>query len=114
MLVIKLLNINPESNKVSFVSPTIVPSHFSEEVYELSGKDGVGRQIVSGGHRVYLEQREENSNNWKVVVKEARELALGFDKANMRFRTAAPVLSGEGLKDEEALLVAINTRGKAL
>ena len=108
----KIAQYDPESNKVSFVFPTIVPSHFSEEVYELSGKDGVGRQIVSGGHRVYLEQREENSNDWKVVVKEARELVAGFDKENTRFRTAAPILSGEGLKDEEALLVAINARGK--
>lgn len=106
---------DPERNETTFVNPTIIPPHFSEEVYEIASHNGNARQVVSGGHRVYLEEKVKKSNSckdWTHTVVEARELAgINLNSAHRRFRSAAPAPSGEGMTDTDRLLLAINADG---
>ncbi|ATW58556.1 ribonucleotide reductase [Corynebacterium phage Darwin] len=106
---------DPERNETAFVNPTIIPPHFSEEVYEIASNNGNARQVVSGGHRVYLEEKVKKSNSckdWTHTVVEARELAgINLNSAHRRFRSAAPAPSGEGMTDTDRLLLAINADG---
>lgn len=80
---------HPETNTLDFVAPKLVPSHFAEEVYEISANDGTALQIVSGGHRVYFERKVEDK--WVPQVAEAREIAsLKLDNS-YRLRTIAEI-----------------------
>lgn len=107
---------DPESNSVSFVTPKIVAPHFSEEVYEIVSRNGNGKQVVSGGHRVYLEEKVKKVNSckeWVPAVYEARDLAgVNLNTAHRRFRSTAPTaVAGEGMTDIDRLLLAINADG---
>ncbi len=106
---------DPERNETAFVNPTVIPPHFSEEVYEIASNNGNARQVVSGGHRVYLEEKVKKSNSckdWTHTVVEARELAdINLNSAHRRFRSAAPAPLGEGMTDTDRLLLAINADG---
>lgn len=109
----KVAQFDPDSNNVSFVNPKIVPPHFSEEVYEISSQGKGAKQVVSGGHRVYMEHKNVDSGQWELVVFEARDITNEIlADENYRLRIAAPTKAGEGLTYEEELLIAIGTHGK--
>lgn len=59
---------DPKSGRINFVSPQLVPSHYEEEIYEITTESGRARQVVSGGHRVMVREGD------KVKAVEAREL----------------------------------------
>lgn len=106
---------DPETNTTSFTHPTIVPPHYSDEVYEIASGNGNARQVVSGGHRVYIEEKvKKNSQckDWVPFVCEARDLhKINLNTAHRRFRSAAPAAPGEGLTDLDRMLIAINADG---
>lgn len=107
---------DPDVNAVSFARPKLVPPHWSDEVYEISSENGNARQVVSGGHRVYYEEKvKKNSQckDWVPATAEARDLKnINLSSAHRRFRCAAPsVLSGVGMSAVDKLLVAINADG---
>lgn len=106
---------DPETNTTSFTHPTIVPPHYSDEVYEIASGNGNARQIVSGGHRVYFEEKVKKNTecqDWQPAVVEARDLhKINLNTAHRRFRSAAPAAPGEGLTDLDRMLIAINADG---
>lgn len=106
---------NPDTDATEFVTPTLVPPHFSPEVYEIAGRNGNARQVVSGGHRVMLEEKvvfRNSCTEWRHRVYEARELAgLNLKTAHRRFRSAAPAKPGEGMTAMDCLKVAIAADG---
>lgn len=107
---------NPDDNTMSFVRPEVVEPHFSDEVYEIGAKNGNARQVVSGGHRVYFEEKVRHNTaceDWKYTVVNARELPdVNLRSAFRRFRCAAPVSTpGGGMTSVDRLLVAINADG---
>ena len=106
---------HPETNLLDFTSPTVVPSHFSNEVYEIAANNGNARQVVSGGHRVYLEEKTKKENTcktWTHSVCEARNLKdVNLNTAHRRFRSTGKAADGEGMTAIDRLLVAINADG---
>ena len=106
---------DPDNNVTSFAHPTIVPPHFSNDVYEIVAKNGNARQVVSGGHRVYVEEKVKKNNqcqDWVPAVYEARDLVnINLPSAHRRFRSAAPAADGEGMTDIDRMLVCINADG---
>lgn len=79
---------HPEDNRVSFVKPVIVDPHVAEATYEIVSTSGMARQVVSPGHRVYVE--EKNSEGvWEPKTYEAQELYInGISAENRVFRVA--------------------------
>src|SRR5699024_8578061 len=106
---------DPDTNTTSFARPKIVDPHHSEEVYEIVANNGNARQIVSGGHRVYFEEKVKKNNecqDWQPAVVEARDLhKINLKSAFRRFRSAAPAAPGDGLTDLDRMLIAINADG---
>lgn len=106
---------DPDTNTTSFTSPEIVDPHHSEEVYEIVANNGNARQIVSGGHRVYFEEKVKKNTecqDWQPAVVEARDLhKINLATAHRRFRSAAPAAPGDGLTDLDRMLIAINADG---
>ena len=106
---------DPDTNTTSFARPKIVDPHHSEEVYEIVANNGNARQIVSGGHRVYFEEKVKKNNEcqeWQPAVAEARDLhKINLKTAHRRFRSAAPAAPGDGLTDLDRMLIAINADG---
>lgn len=108
---------DPDTNNLTFVTPNVVPSHYADEVYEIAGKNGNSRQVVSGGHRVFFEEREELTNScktWKPRVLEAREFAsINYSSAFRRMRTTgtAPSNPDVTLTVEDRLKIAIQADG---
>ena len=111
----KVCQYDPQTNSTSFTTPTIIPPHFSKEVYEIAANNGNARQVVSGGHRVYVEEKIKKDNqckDWGYEVYEARDMANVNLSAHRRFRTAAPLATtGEGMTAVDRLLVAVNADG---
>lgn len=84
---------DPSSEKITFAHPTIIPSHFAEEVYKISSRDGSMEQVVSGGHRVYVERYDADDDEWNHSVIEARNTfpyvvgrSRGQEISTQRFR----------------------------
>ena len=106
---------HPETNLLDFTTPAIIPSHFSNEVYEIAANNGNARQVVSGGHRVYLEEKTKKENackTWTHSVHEARNLKdVNLNTAHRRFRSTGKAADGEGMTAIDRLLVAINADG---
>lgn len=106
---------HPETNLLDFTSPTVVPSHFSHEVYEIAADNGNARQVVSGGHRVYLEEKTKKENackTWTHSVHEARNLKdINLNTSHRRFRSTGKAADGEGMTAIDRLLVAVNADG---
>lgn len=106
---------HPETNLLDFTAPAIVPSHFSNEVYEIAANNGNARQVVSGGHRVYLEEKTKKNNScktWTHSVHEARNLKdVNLNTAHRRFRSTGKAADGEGMTAIDRILVAINADG---
>lgn len=106
---------DPDTNTTSFAHPKIVDPHYSEEVYEIVANNGNARQIVSGGHRVYFEEKVKKNTecqDWQPAVIEARDLhKINLATAHRRFRSAAPAVPGDGLTDLDRMLIAINADG---
>lgn len=106
---------DPEANALSFTKPKVVEPFFSTEVYEVVGNNGNSRQVVSGGHRVYVEEKVKKNNqcqDWAYEVYEARELKDVNMSAHRRFRNAAPTsVDTRGMSAVDRLLVAINADG---
>lgn len=110
----KVCQFNPEDNSLTFATPKIVPPHFSDEVYEIVQANGNGRQVVSGGHRVYVEERDkQKGSEWKPIVYEARELAEMNMKTSYRQFRSAGKGTGEStsLSDLERMFIAISADG---
>lgn len=114
----KVSQYNPESGLLEFTTPKVVPSHYSEEVYEIVSNNGNARQVVSGGHRVYLEEKVKKNNQcqeWSHRVVEARDLVnVNLNTAHRRFRSTGQAPYGEGMSDLDRILVAINADGSFL
>ena len=106
---------DPETGQMSFAAPTIVPSHFADEVYEIAANNGNARQIVSGGHRVYLEEKAKKNNScneWVGKFIEARDLlSVNLKSAHRRFRSTGFAADGPGMTAEDRLKVAIQADG---
>lgn len=106
---------DPETGRTSFANPKLVAPHFSEEVYEIVANNGNARQVVSGGHRVYIEEKAHKNNQcqeWGYEVYDARDVQSVNLSAHRRFRTSAPVESeGRGMTAIDCLLVAVNADG---
>ena len=106
---------DPDTNTTSFARPKIVDPHHSEEVYEIVANNGNARQIVSGGHRVYFEEKVKKNTecqDWQPAVAEARDLhKINLKTAHRSFRSAAPAAPGDGLTDLDRMLIAINADG---
>lgn len=106
----KVIQYSPKKNTMSFVSPKIVPSHFADEVYEIISHDGQSKQVVSGGHRVYYEDKNPSSKErWN--VSEARDLYKNWNsiRHNISFRQTGFALDGKGLSIEERLMIMLQT-----
>lgn len=106
---------DPNTNELVFTYPTAISSHFAEEVYEIVSNNGNARQIVSGGHRVYLEEKAKKSNSckeWVPRVVKARDLAeVNLKSAHRRFRSTGVAPSGNGMSVEDRLKIAIQADG---
>lgn len=102
----------PETRRVEFVTPTIVPSHLATEVYEISvGDNKYARQVVSGGHRVHYEEKGDRGNiahEWGTRVAEARDLTEATFSAGTpkRFITSASGGPGAGMTQEDKEILA--------
>ena len=108
----KVAQYDPSTGQTTFVTPKVVDPHFSEEVYEISANNGNARQVVSGGHRVLIEEKVRDTNEWEPRVYEARELlGINLNSPFRRVRVGAAAPSGKGMTAEEKLLVAINADG---
>ena len=103
---------DPDNGLVSFVNPTIVPSHYATEVYEISvGDNKYARQVVSGGHRVYYKEKKNMGNvahEWGTSVSDARDLRdAGINSGSPKmFVTSASGGAGAGIVRRDAELVA--------
>lgn len=86
---------DPETKKMSLTYPQATFQSPSEEAYEFQTADGSGRQVISAGHRVYFEYRNDDGE-WVSRALEAREiLSLSKkDKSRSRFR-----ITGNGEKE---------------
>lgn len=106
---------DPDTGRSSFVNPKVIDPHFSQEVYEISGSNGNARQVVSGGHRVLIEEKVKKTNackDWKAEVYEARDVQLvNLKTAHRRIRVGAPAQDGVGMTAIDRLLVAVNADG---
>lgn len=111
----KVAQYSPESNTLEFVSPKPVPSHFADEVYEIRTNNGNARQVVSGGHRVYYEEKvkcENGCDTWIPKVAEARDLKnINLNSQHRRFRSTGLTPAGEGLTVEDRLKIAVQADG---
>lgn len=103
------------SNEVTFTKPISISDHFATEVYEIVSNNGNARQIVSGGHRVYFEekvQKNNSCNSWMPMVVEARDLkSVNLNSGHRRFRSVGQAPEGEGLTVEDRLKIAIQADG---
>ena len=104
----------PKTNHIKFVHPNKVfdPVWYSE-TYEIVSNNGNARQIVSGGHRVYYEEKKQKpGSQWEPKVAEARAIAqMNLHTAHRRFRSAGQALDGKGMSYVDRLLVAIAADG---
>ena len=112
----KVLQYNPETNEMTFVSPTRVYNpEFRDEIYEISSKNGNAKQVVSGGHRVYYEEKEQlddQCNTWVGQTDEAREIpGVNLASPYRRFRVTGTAASGTGMTSKDKLLAAITVNG---
>lgn len=112
-----VMQYDPErGGAMSFVSPVVVPPHFSEEVYEIAGNTGNARQVVSGGHRVYFEEKPpaNGPGEWSGRVLTAREFAeapINVAYRRIRVTGAAEDRNLGGLTAEDRLKIAIQADG---
>lgn len=113
-----VLQYNPDTNTTSFAEARVIAPHFSTEVYEIAANNGNAKQVVSGGHRVYVEEKVTKTTDckdWKYEVYEARDLAAGkvwLKTAFRKFRSVAPFeRTGKGMTAVDKLLLAINADG---
>jgi ribonucleoside-diphosphate reductase class 1b beta subunit len=111
----RVMQFDPESGEMTFVEPLAFFSHFADEVYEIVANNGNARQIVSGGHRVYVEEKARKSNDckdWTYAVYEARDLVgVNLKSAHRRFRATGHAPTGRGMTDIDRLLIAIAADG---
>lgn len=112
----KVAQYNPDDNKISFANPVAISSNFFEEAYEIAGNNGNARQIVSGGHRVYVEEKKSLNNSckdWTYRVYEARDIfsSVNIKSALRRFRTSGEGFNGHGMSVEDRIKVAIQADG---
>ena len=112
----KIAQYNPDDNKISFANPIAISSNFFEEAYEIASNNGNARQVVSGGHRVYVEEKKElknSCNEWTYRVYEARDVfsSVNIKSAFRRFRTSGEGFNGNGMSAEDRIKVAIQADG---
>lgn len=107
----KVAQFDAETEKISFVEPLAYFSHFADEVYEIGGKNGNAKQVVSGGHRVYYERKTRSGIVHE--VREAREFADNAlqTRSLYHMRTAGEALHGAGLTPQDRLKIAIQADG---
>lgn len=91
---------------VNFASPTIVPSHFAQHVYSFYAQGH--KQVVSEGHRVYLEVYDDFLECWVSKVYTAREIHEGaLEGIKHRYRVSARKNDGIDEPTEEEILRAV-------
>ena len=106
---------DPADGALTFATPTVLDPHYAEEVYEIVANNGNARQVVSGGHRVYFEERAKRNNDctqWNPAVAEARDLAgHNINSSHVRFRSTGVAPMGPGMTTTDRLKVAIQADG---
>lgn len=95
---------------ISFVHPTHVSHHYAEMTYLIESQDGRVQQHVSPGHRVLLEQYDNNSGTWQPHVVRAEELSSDDLHDSTRILCADPVTRGNDteLSPHERISIAMN------
>lgn len=94
----KIMQYDPMSGEMTFVHPNRTTVFYADEAYEIVANNGNARQVVSGGHRVMLEEKLVQSHTcdeWGESVYEARDLSsVNFNTAHRRFRSTGRARSG--------------------
>ena len=104
-----------DNNTINFNKVTNTSNHFSEDMYVIHSKNM--RQVVSGGHRIYYEEKILKKNSckeWKSVVTLAKDLAgVNLNTSHRRFRSTAPFSSENNINFSymDALYVAYQADG---
>lgn len=110
-----VMQYEPETNEMKFVQPVKVYNpEWREEVYEIAANNSNARQVVSGGHRVYYEEKVKLNNacqDWAPKTIEARDLDKVPFNGFRRFRTTGTAPAGKGMSDVDRLLVALAADG---
>lgn len=106
---------DPVDHSISFVHPTIVKPHYGA-TYEITSDNGNARQVVSSGHRVYLEHNRlhDGERTWTPETYEAHELtdSVNLNTAFRRFVTSGKAKhEGRGLSASDRLKIAIQADG---
>lgn len=107
---------DPSSNEITFTHPTkVLDPVWYDETYEIVANNGNARQVVSGGHRVYLEEKKQKNNfckEWESRTVDARDLLnINLNSAHRRFRSTGVAPSGDGMTAVDKLLVAVSADG---
>lgn len=112
----RVMQYEPSTNEMTFTHPTrVYEPQWRDEMYEIAANNGNARQVVSGGHRVYFEEKERLNNQcdtWKPRTVDARNLSgVNLNTAHRRFRVTGVAPAGAGMTVEDRLLVAVAADG---
>lgn len=111
----RVMQYNPMDGNMTFTHPARTTVFDADEAYEIVANNGNARQVVSGGHRVMLEEKLIQSNNcteWGESVYEARDLLnVNLNTSHRRFRSTGHAPNGEGMTSLDRIRVAIAADG---
>lgn len=112
----RVMQYDPSNNGMSFVKPKILPKHYNDDIYEIVSNTGAARQVVSGNHRVYIEEKvKKNHKNkeWTYSVKSASDVSNMFWGGYRRLRVTgkANFNNGKRITAEDRLKIAIQADG---
>ena len=111
----RVMQYSPDTNEMVFVEPLQFFVTPPMEAYEIVANNGNARQVVSGGHRVYFEEKTLKRNDcteWTHQVCEARDLKeINLNSAHRRFRSTGQAPHGVGMSAADRLKVAIAADG---
>ena len=112
----EVMQYDPDTNEMSFTRPTkVYLPEWRDECYEIVANNGNARQVVSGGHRVYFEEKVRKANSctdWRYSVAEARDLReININSQHVRFRVTGRGRSGAGMAAIDKIKVAIAADG---
>ena len=111
-----VMQFEPGDNSMTFTKPVkVYDPEWRDEMYEIAANNGNARQVVSGGHRVYFEQKlvmKNDCDSWMPRTVDARNLSgVNLNTAHRRFRVTGRSVHGEGMTAVEKLLVAVAADG---
>lgn len=112
----RVMQYEPSTNEMTFTHPTrVYEPQWRDEMYEIAANNGNARQVVSGGHRVYFEEKERLNNQcdtWKPRTVDARNLSeVNLRSSHRRFRVTGAATVGTGMTVVDRLLVAVAADG---